>query len=293
MTAVVVNGFFVGLIYALLAVGLVVVYRGSRIVHFAYGETGMIAAFVFADLRYGTGAVGLTVRDNGLWLALPAAMMVAAVIGALTDFFVIRPLRDAPRLRPLVGTFAVAALLLTFAVRRWGVSARHAEPLIKGGGITIAGLRIQPEQLLILVVTVVCLTGLWALYRFTAFGLRLRALALDPYAAGLVGVNVNRTSTATWALAGVLAGLSAVLVAPLVAFSTFFMTLLFVRALVAAIVGGLTSIWGAVAVGIGLGVAEGVVGFKSPIAGSVDLTIAVFVIVLILLRPGGLFRSAY
>ena len=74
MSAVLVNGFFVGLIYGLLGVGLVTLYRGSRVVHFAYGETGMVAAFVFADIRYGAGSSTLTVTDNGIWTGLPVAV---------------------------------------------------------------------------------------------------------------------------------------------------------------------------------------------------------------------------
>ncbi|MEA3019370.1 MAG: branched-chain amino acid transport system permease protein livM [Actinomycetota bacterium] len=293
MNAVLLNGAFVGLIYGLLGVGLVVVYRGSRIVNFAYGETGMIAAFVFADIRYGTSPAAATVQDHGIWVALPAAIVVGAVVSAATEFVVIRPLRNAPRLRPLVGTFAVGSLLLVFALRHWGADVRFAKPLVAGSGVKVAGLLVQPEQMLILGVTLVILGGFWALYRFTPFGLRLRATALDPYAAGLVGVNVNTTSMATWALAGAVAGVSAVLVAPLVAFNAFFMTLLLLRGLAAALVGGLTSVWGAVIAGVGIGVAEGFVAFKSPVSGITDALIAVFVLALMLVRPTGLVRSAY
>jgi branched-chain amino acid transport system permease protein len=293
VNAVILNGAFVGLVYGLLGVGLVVVYRGSRIINFAYGETGMLAAFVFADLRYGTDPLAVTIQDNGIVVALPAAILVGAALGAATERVVIRPLRDAPRLRPLVGTFAVGSLLLVFALRRWGAEVRFAEPLVEGTGVEVGGLLVQPEQLLILAVTLVILGGLWALYKFTPFGLRLRATALDPYAAGLVGVNVNTTSMATWALAGAVSGVSAVLVAPLVVFNVFFMTLLLLRGLAAALVGGLTSVWGAVIAGVGIGVAEGVVAFKSPVSGITDALIAVFVLALMLVRPTGLVRSAY
>lgn len=293
MNAVILNGAFVGLVYGLLGVGLVVIYRGSRIINFAYGETGMLAAFVFADLRYGTDPLAVTVQDKGIVVALPVAILVGAAIGAATERVVIRPLRDAPRLRPLVGTFAVGSLLLVFALRRWGAEVRFAKPLVEGTGVKVGGLLVQPEQLLILAVTLVILGGLWALYKFTPFGLRLRATALDPYAAGLVGVNVNTTSMATWALAGAVSGVSAVLVAPLVVFNVFFMTLLLLRGLAAALVGGLTSVWGAVIAGVGIGVAEGVVAFKSPVSGITDALIAVFVLALMLVRPTGLVRSAY
>jgi len=140
---------------------------------------------------------------------------------------------------------------------------------------------------------VVLLAGLGALYRFGSFGLRLRATALDPFAAGMVGVNTELTSVATWALAGGLAGLSGILIAPAVSFSVFFMSTLLLRSVAAALVGGLTSVSGAFAAGIALGVAEGVIGYVSPVKGIVEVGLAGFVIVLLLVRPSGLVRSAY
>jgi len=282
---VVVNGFFTGLVYGLLAVGLVVVYRGSRIINFAYGETGMLGAFVFAELWV-----------NNHWpplVAIVAGVVLSAAVGAATEVALVRPLRGQPPLNAMVGTLAVAALILAFASRRWGLNPRFLPPLVHGSGVQIGSVTISPTQLLILVLSVVLLVGLWALYRFGSFGLRLRATALDPMAAGLVGVNTELTSVATWALAGGLAGVSAILVAPSVAFSVFFMSTLLLRSVAAALVGGLTSISGAFTAGIVLGVAEGVIGYVSPVRGIVEVVLAGFVIVLLLVRPSGLVRSAY
>lgn len=285
MSTVLLNGCFVGLVYGLFGVGLVVVYRGSRVINFAHGETGMVGAFIFAELW----------ADNGvaLVLAVPVAIGVSALLGAATEHFVVRPLRTESRLSVMIGTFAVGSLLLAFAGRRWGLNPRFIEPLIGGRGVTVAGLYVQPSQLLIVALTAVLLAGLWAMYRFTSFGLRLRATAIDPYAAGQVGINVSRTSLATWMLAGTIAGLSAILIAPLVAFHVFFMTGLLVRGIAAALVGGLTSLWGTFVAGVLLGVAEAVIAFKAPVAGMVEVTLAAFIIVMLLVRPGGLVRSAY
>ena len=208
MSTVVVSGFFVGLIYGLLGVGLVVVYRGARVINFAYAETGMIGAFAFAELWSG-GSVPMPV-------AFIVAIGLSAAVGGGTEFLVVRPLRTEPRLSVMVATFAVASVLLVFATRRYGVGPRYIEPLVGGAGIRVAGVQILPQQLLVLAVSVVVMAGLWALYRFTAFGLRLRAVALDPYAADLSGIDTDKVSITTWALAGAIAGLSAVLIAPLV-----------------------------------------------------------------------------
>jgi branched-subunit amino acid ABC-type transport system permease component len=285
MTTVIVNGLFVGLVYGLLAVGLVVIYRGSRIINFAYGETGMIGAFVFSELWVDHHAP--------LLLAMVAGVALSAALGAVTEVALIRPLRGQPPLNAMVGTLAVAALILSYASRRYGLYPRFLPPLVAGTGVHAVGVTVSPNQLVILAVAVVLLAALGALYRYGSFGLRLRATALDPFAAGMVGVNTELTSVATWALAGGLAGLSGILIAPSVSFSVFFMSTLLLRSVAAALVGGLTSVSGAFAAGIVLGVAEGVIGYVSPVKGIVEVGLAGFVIVLLLVRPSGLVRSAY
>ena len=285
MVTVLVNGLFVGLVYGLLAVGLVVVYRGSRIINFAYGETGMLGAFVFSELWVGGGVP--------LPLAVAVGIVVSAAIGAATEVVLIRPLRGEPPLTAMVGTLAVAALILAFATRRYGLTPRFLPPLADGDGVRVSTISVSGSQLVIAAVVLVVLGALGALYTYTTFGLRLRATALDPFAAGIVGVDTNRTSLATWALAGGLAGLSGILVAPSVAFSVFFMTSLLLRSVAAALVGGLTSIWGAFVAGIILGVAEGLIGYLAPVNGIVEVALAGFVLTLLLVRPSGLVRSAY
>jgi branched-chain amino acid transport system permease protein len=291
MQAIVLSGLFVGMIYGLIGVGLVFVYRSSRVVNFAYGETGVIGAFVFADLRFGSSATG-PYRDHGLWVALPAGIAISAALGALTELAVVRPLRHAPRIRALVGTFAVGTLFLTYATRQWGVAPHFAAPLVQGSGIHIAGLEVQPEQLLILGVCGALLGGLILTYRYAPFGLRMRALASDPYAAGLVGVNINRTSLAAWTAAGGLSGLSAILIAPLVSFDVTFMTTLSSYGLAAALLGGLSSISWAFAAGVALGLSEAVIAYETSISGITDAVLAGLILLVILLRPSGLARAS-
>lgn len=285
MGIVIVNGFFTGLVYGLLAVGLVVIYRGSRVINFAYGETGMMGAFVFSELWVD--------HHVALLVAVVAGVALSATLGAVTEVALIRPLRGQPPLSAMVGTLAVAALLLVFATRRYGLTPRFLPPLIEGDGVRFAGVNIAPAQWLIFGVVGVVLGGLGVLYRYGPFGLRLRATAIDPMAAGLVGVNTDATSMATWALAGALAGLSGILIAPAVSFSVFFMSTLLLRSVAAALVGGLTSIGGAITAGIVLGIAEGVIGYVSPVRGIVEVAVAAFIIVMLLVRPAGLVRSAY
>jgi len=291
MSTVVVSGVFVGLIYGLLAVGLVVTYRASRIINFAYGETGMLAAMVYFDIRLGTAAGAF--NDHGILVALPSALLLGAAFGAAMEFLIARPLRDNPTLNGMVATIAASLLFLTYAIRRWGIQARPTKELVTGEGVRVAGITISPSQILILVCTVVIIAGLGTVYRYTSLGLRLRATAVDPYAAALAGINTNTTAMGTWALAGALSALSAILISPLVAMNVFFMTLLALRAFAAALVGGLTSMWGAFTAGLFLGVLEAVVKYKSEIVGITDVAIAAGILLMLLVRPGGLVRAHY
>jgi branched-subunit amino acid ABC-type transport system permease component len=298
VTAVLISGLFVGLIYGLLGVGLVVVYRGSRVINFAYGASGMAGAMAYAELRAGVGprfgSFGAAPsEDLGLWPALPIGILIAAALAALTELMVVRPLRLAPRLTAMVGTFAVGSLILTFAARRWSLDVHSVPPLVAGDGIQVGSLLINPSQLLILFVCPVLLVGLWALYRFSPFGIRLRALAQDPYAAGLVGVNVNLTSALTWAMAGALAGLSTILIAPLVGFNVAYMTTLLVRGLAAALIARLTSVNVALGAGIVLGLAEAVFSYKASTPSLIDVVVVMVVLPLLLLRRRGAAEMAY
>jgi branched-chain amino acid transport system permease protein len=293
MTTVALGGMFFGLIYGLLGIGLVVAYRGSRVINFAFPETGMLAAFVFNDLRFGTNRLAAATTDHGIVLPLFAALAAGALLGALTEFLVVRPLRGAPLVRTSVGTVALGALFLAIAIKRWGVDPRFIQPLIHGNGVTLSGLKIQPSQLLILPIAAAFLGGVGGLYRYTSFGLRLRAVAIDPYAAAISGVDIDRVSLATWSLAGAIAAMSAVLIAPLVAFNVFFMTSLAIRGFAAALVGGLTSLGGAFTAGVLIGVVEAVAGYEMPITGLTDALVAGFVLLLLLVRPTGLVRSRY
>lgn len=278
------NGFFVGLIYGLLGVGVVLTYRGSRVINFAFGETGMVGAFVFLAL-WGSGGVPLVP-------ALIAAVALGAAIGGAIDLLVVRPLRRESRLTVMVATYAVASLLLVYAGRKWGTNPVFFPPLVTGGGVRVAGVQVLPQQLLILGGSCLMLLLLWILYRFTPFGLRLRAIAIDPYAAGLVGVHVGRTSLATWALAGAVASVTAILIAPLVSFSVFYIDQMLLRGLAAALIGGLFNIWGAFAAGISIGLVEALVQFKSPVTGIADVVVAGLILAVVLARPGGIVKPA-
>jgi branched-chain amino acid transport system permease protein len=251
----------------------------------------MLCAFVFFALRLHPTSTRLV--DHGIAVALPVAVALGAAIGAVMERVIARPLRSNPVLNGMVATIATGLLFITVAVDMWGPDVRVTRPIVSGAGISVLGLTISRQQLLIAFCTLVILGGLGAMYRYSTFGLRLRATAIDPYAAALSGVNTDRTAMGTWALAGALSAVSAILIAPLVAMNVVFMTFLALRSFAAALLGGLTSLVGAFCAGLLLGVAEGVITFKSPVAGMTDAIVAVGILLLLVVRPGGLVRASY
>lgn len=281
---VVIDGFFTGLVYGLFALGLVVVYQGSRVINFAHGEIGMIGTFAFVELWQ---------NHLGLGLALVGGVGLSAGAAALTDYLVVRPLREQPRINSLVATFAVGALLAVVAVRRYGFHPKYTEPIMTGRGPRIGGLTILPIQLVMLAAVLSLVIGLIMLSRYTSFGLRLRATALDATAAGQVGINVAATSMATWAMAGGMAAICGILISSQVALTVGFMDPLLLEGLVAALIGGLTNPTSVFAVAVGLGIAEGLINYAFDVPGLVQVLLALGVIVLLLVRPAGLVKAEY
>jgi branched-chain amino acid transport system permease protein len=280
---VVVNGALFGVIYGLFAIGLVIVYRGSRVINFAHGEIGMVGAFLFDELW----------RDRGvaLGLALVAGIGFSAVVAGMTDRYFISPLRSQPKVNSLVVTIALSGLLLFAAGRRWGLRSRYTKPIIAGHSVNVLGVAVQPIQVLMLAASLMIVLLLVLLYEYTPFGLEMRAVALDPFAAGQVGVNVTRVSTMTWAMAGAIAATCGILISSQVAFNVGFMTPLLLRALTAAFIGGLTRPLKVFGAGVGLGVVEGLIRLWWPARGVIEVILAGLILVMLLTGPARLVQA--
>jgi branched-chain amino acid transport system permease protein len=281
----VVNGLIVGCIYGIIALGLVLVYKGSRVVNFAQGDFGMVGAFVLFSLY--------AEHHLPVGLAVAAALAVAALLGAATEVLVVRHLVERSPVIAFVGTLGVSVFLQLVAEEVFDPGLRFFPPLVSGRPLRIGGLFVTRGQLLAVAVAVVVTLLTYLLYTHSPLGLRMRAVAQNPVGAALMGVNVRAVSTLTWAAGGLLSGVAAVLIAPLVTFQLLFMFFLLARALAAAIVGGLTSLVGGFAAGLLLGLAESAVTRYVSVQGGVEVGLLGLVLVALLLRPRGLFRSEY
>lgn len=249
--AVVLIGLFIGLTYGLLAVGLVLVYKATRVINFAYGETGAFGALLCAKLTYDAGVPFV--------LSLLIALVVGAAIGALTELVVVRRLFHAPRLILLVATIGVAQLVYFGSLSLPEVTGGNTYPTALDRSAPFLGTIVRAQDFLALAVIPAVIAGLSVFLGRTPYGTAIRASADNPEAARLAQIGVKRVSTLVWTLSGALAVLTTVLFAPIanqfVGSGT--QTLgpaLLLRALAAAMIGRLDSLprtfFGGVAIGL-------------------------------------------
>jgi branched-chain amino acid transport system permease protein len=286
----IVNGVITGSAYGLLALGLVLIYKSSGVFNFAQGEFGTVALYVLYLLH---------INDVPYGLAIVGALLAALVMGLLVERVVIRPLFDAPRVILLVATAGVA--LLAIGVQIWFGEALPRpidRALPEVDRITILGVVISDQRLLLVGTLVVLAVLLGLFFTRTNLGLAILASSQEPTATELVGISVRRLSALTWGMAALLGGLAGIIAVPETnSFSPGIMTFSYlIPAFTAAVLGGMTSLPGAFIGGIIIGMLQSVATSASifeDIPGSAP-TLVVFVVLLIVLviRPRGLLGKA-
>jgi branched-chain amino acid transport system permease protein len=277
----VVDGALAGMVYALVALAFVLVYKASRMINFALGEWVMLGARLVAT---GTHTLGLPlVGGVGLGVAGMVALAMAFNRGVVRPL-VARPLISLLMVTIGLGIFLRGATTLIFA----GVPARIPMPTFSPP--TILGVSVPPEKLLAAAVAVVCITVVTWFFRTTRTGLALRAMADDQQTALAVGIDVHRHLGLTWAMAGGLAALAGTLWS-VASGGGFSLVLLGLKVFPIVVVGGLDSIPGTIISAVLMGVLESLtVGYLDPVLGAGFSTVVSYVVLLIvlLLRPYGL-----
>jgi branched-chain amino acid transport system permease protein len=273
----VVNGLANGTIYALVALGVVVTYRVSRVVNLAQGAIGVFTAFVFHYTLMGT--LGLPVL-----VATLLAIGVGALLGAGVERFAVRPVRSRGPLATLTATTGVLLLLSELTVQIWGpdnptIASVFPDTLVRIGstGVTVHQLATAATVLLLCV-------SLYLLLARTSLGAGIAAIAQDPGAARIIGLPVRRITTLTWAMGGASAGLAGLLYIHLNSLDQISLTFVLISSLVAAVLGGFNSLplagLGGLAVGLLLSLSSGYL----QIAGAGELVIFVVLLGVLLLR---------
>ncbi|HSY16170.1 MAG TPA: branched-chain amino acid ABC transporter permease/ATP-binding protein [Jatrophihabitantaceae bacterium] len=237
-----------GAVYALLAIGVVVVYRGSGVVNFASSGFALVGAAVFFGLRdTAIGTVG----------AICVAIAVGALLGAVVQLAILRPMRRASPLARVVATLGVLAAIEQAAIQHYGAASQYVPAFLPSRGVKISsGVIIGMDRLVLLAIAVGLTAVLWAVYRFTALGIATTAVAENTRAAAALGWSPNIIATANWAMGGALGGAAGVLLAPLLGFAPGVFAVTIVPALAAAVVGQFRSFPIAVAAALAIGIME-------------------------------------
>ena len=293
------NGLFLGSIYALIALGYTMVYGVLRFINFAHGDVFMLGAFTGLYLnKLLAPMMAMVPWPVGMLVILVLAMIICAVAGILIEFLAYRPLRDKPRLNVLITAIGVSLLLEYTAQLVFGATQRPFPVIIPKGNIGGLGeLTVTITQVIVLVTAVVLMIALRFIVMKTKLGMAMRALSLNPTASALMGVNNSVVISFTFGLGSALAAAGGILYASLYPSIEPFMGVLpGLKAFVAAVLGGIGNIPGAALGGLIIGVTETLVaGYSDTLgipSGYRDGVAFVILILILLFKPSGLLGKA-
>ena len=293
----IINGLVLGSMYALIALGYTMVYGIIQLINFAHGEVLMVGALT------SWSCIGLMQEAMPYlpgWLMLLIAAIIACVVAATLNFAIekiaYRPLRNSPRLAPLITAIGVSILLQTLAMIIWKPNYKAYPTLLPSTPYEIGSAVITPTQILVLAVTVVALVTLMYLVNYTKLGRAMRATAENPRVAALMGVKPDMVISATFIIGAVLAAIAGIMYAS--NYGTAHHTMGFLpglKAFTAAVFGGIGNLAGAVVGGLLLGLIESIgSGYIGDLTGGVlgsqytDIFAFIVLIIILTLRPSGL-----
>lgn len=273
------NGLMLGSVYAMVALGLTLVYGILHVPNFAHGHLYMLGAYVCFFL--------ITVHDFGFWPAVAFAAIVLGVVGILVERLAFRPLGKERHVNSFIAALGVLMILENGVIVLWGPEG-HRIPNPNPGLIDWMGITMSEQRLLVIVSAFVLITLLQLFIKKTTLGSTIEAVAQNPEGAQLVGINVNRVSAMTFAISTILACVAACLVAPIYIISPDMGALLGMKAFIIVILGGLGSIPGAVVGGVMLGLIEALGGGYLSAAYKDVYAFGALVLILAI-KPTGLF----
>jgi branched-chain amino acid transport system permease protein len=298
--ALTVDGLTLGSVYALVALGYTLVYGVLKLLNFAHGDVVMIGSYIgFGMLKLLGGSTGLVVPwVLALIIVTLTAMAGCAAIGVAIERFAYRPLRDAPRIAPLISALGVSFFLSYSMQLLFGAQYRDYDLFDLPGnplflrGVRIGGTQVSVVRIIIIVAAIVLCIALWFLVNRTRTGKAMKATSYDREAAAMMGIDIDRVIVFTFVLGSALAGAAGVLFAIRVPTQVSLGFVLGLKGFTAAVIGGIGSIPGAMAGGLILGFAESyAAGYWPGSAGTrwTDLVIFSILILFMIFRPQGLF----
>jgi len=283
-----IQGIALGSVYGSLALALVLVYRATHVINFAQGELAMFTTYI---------AYELMLHGFSYWAAFAATLAIAFVLGTVLQVTIIRPVQHRSVIATVIVTVGLFVLIDGVVNWIWGGDLKSMKSPFGNGFFVVGGVAIQHLYVGMVIVVFASAVLVWALFRFTKLGLGMRAAALRPAAASLVGVRVDSMLAIGWGLAAVLGGVAGLMAEPSQFLLTpTFMQPILVYAFAAAVLGGLESPAGALIGGLLIGVMLTLLVGYEPHIGPITITSELqlpfsFVVLLLILlvKPSGLF----
>jgi branched-chain amino acid transport system permease protein len=285
LTYLLLSGLTTGSLYALIALGIVVVNKATGVINFAHGELFMFSGFVAWMLHVQMGVPYLP--------SLLVAVAFGFVLGVMTNLIAFRPLKNANIISLVLATIGIAFMLRGTARVIWGGKGDYLPfpPITSPEPVMIGDIMVIPQQLAVLAGALVIMAAFAAFFRLTRAGKMMQATADNAKAATLVGIRIDRIYMLSFGTGAAIAGAAAVLMAPLTLLYPDMGFSFFIKGFAAAVLGGLTSLPGAVLGGISIGIIEALAGGYIH-SSFIEVSAFIVIMFVLVVRPTGLLGSS-
>lgn len=277
---VIINGIALGCIYALVALGFVLIYKATKVINFAQGEIMMLCSYICY--------AGVNTFHFPFFVAFIMAICFGFILGSVLERIFIRPLMGYPVLPVVIATIGIAMVLQALAGLLWGFEPQNMDPFplhsYRFSIVTMSSVHFWT-----IIITITLMAAFLLFFRYTLIGINLRAIAEDLTGAMASGIPVRRMFTLTWGIAAALGAVAGVFLAPIVLIHPH-MGSVALRALPAAVLGSFGSILGAIVGGLVLGISETMAGIYMPKEVK-DVFPWLVLFLILLVRPEGLFYT--
>ncbi|MFZ5968121.1 MAG: branched-chain amino acid ABC transporter permease [Bacillota bacterium] len=277
----IIAGLETGGLYALAALGLVLIFRTSDVINFAQGEIAMFSTFV---------AYRIFENAYPYWAAVTGAILFAVVFGYGIERLFLRPAMKASIISKIIITMGILMVIQGLAVVIFGTEDYYLRKAIESENFTISGLILQPNSLFIVIITLVIVYVFNYMVNKTRFGIAIRTTAENENTARLMGIPVSKVYSRSWMIATALGAIAGILVAPKTQVSVTMMADIHLKSFIAAVVGGFSSFLGPVVGGFIIGVADNLVGFYLSLDWKTVIVYSILILMLIV-KPAGLFGT--
>jgi branched-chain amino acid transport system permease protein len=282
LTSQVVSGLATGCVYALIALGFVLIFKATDVVNFAQGEFVMVSGFISYTLLIGLGVP--------YGLVLVATIILSGFMGVILERVVVRPIMNAPIFSIVIATIGASTVLRSAAGIIYGYDVLPLPTIFSKDPVRLGVLRFTPMDVGVIGSSLVIMLILYLFFKFTKTGTAMRATAQSQTAARLMGVSVSRIFSLTWAISAGIGGVAGVLIAPIIYLDPN-LGFIGVKAFAGAILGGFGSIPGAIVGGMLLGIIENLSGYFFN-AGIKQVSTYILLILVLVIWPSGLFGAA-